>query len=87
MSPWIAAILLNCRPSHGTSTRVRYEIEKKSTKHVQDPRIEGAPSCDVLGVIPQEKIYMALGSLWQHESSEVLSDLRRSAAVSMSKFP
>jgi hypothetical protein len=61
------------------------ESRKKLTKRVQEPRIEGAPSCDVLGVILQEKVYIALGSRRQHEGSQVLSHLRRSAAASFSK--
>ena len=63
----------------------KYGIEKKPTKHVQEPRIEGAPNCDVLGVILQEKVYIAFGSGRQHIGSHVLSHLRRSAAASFRK--
>jgi hypothetical protein len=69
----------------GRQLRSSRESEKKPTKHVQEPRIEGASNCDVLGVILQEKVYIALGSSRQHEGSHILSNLRRSAAALFSK--
>lgn len=65
--PWIAAILLYCGSSHGTSTRIRYRIEKMPTEHVQESLIEGAPNCDVLGVILQGKVHFTLASGRQHD--------------------
>lgn len=62
---------------------MKYGIENNPTKHVQESRIEGAPNSDVLGVILQEKVYIALGSSRQHEGSQVLFHLRRSATTSL----
>src|SRR6266436_6236109 len=61
------------------------ESRESLTEHVQEPRIEGTPRCDVVGVVLQEKIHMFLESPRQHERSQVLSHFRRSAAASFSK--
>lgn len=61
------------------------KLERRHTKYVQEPRIEGAPSCGVVGVILQEKLHLALGGGRQHERFEILFHLSRSAATSFSE--
>lgn len=55
---------------------------ERRTEHVQEPRFEGAPRCDVVRVILQEKVHVALEGAGQHEGFQVLSHLRGRAVAS-----
>lgn len=61
------------------------KISTRPTKYVQEPRIEGTPNCEIVGVILQEKLHLALGGGRQHERFEILFHISRSAATSFSE--